>query len=87
MRLTEPPRARRQRFADELGSALAAPPGTLAAARLALSRLAACAAEPSPPLAVGLDVRDDTDPAAEAHGWAQALARQCREALDDLTFS
>ena len=71
-------------FRNELGSARAAPPGTLAAARLTVSRLATCAAELVTQLAVGLD--DDSGPAAEAHRWAQALARQCREALDDLTF-
>ena len=72
-------------FRNELESALAAPPSTLAAARLTLSRLATSAAE-IVTLAAGPDGREKTGPAAEAHGWAQALARQCREALDDLTF-
>ena len=79
-------RARLAAFRKELESACAAPPSTLAAARLTLERLATSAAELVTQIAGSLDVRDDTAPASEANGWAQALARQCRAALDDLTF-
>ncbi len=57
----------------ELESACAAPPRTLAAARACLERLAAGAAD-----AAAAD--------GEAHSSAQALVRQCREALDELAF-
>ncbi|GAB4507746.1 MAG: glucoamylase family protein [Sulfuricaulis sp.] len=53
-------------------------PTTLAAARLILDRLTACAVE----YAGSLDAGPETD----AGGWAQMLARQCQSALDDLTF-
>jgi cyclic beta-1,2-glucan synthetase len=53
-------------------------PTTLTAARLALERLAASVAE----AVAGLDA----DPKSEARYWAGALARQCKAALDDLTF-
>ncbi|MBN8455016.1 MAG: cyclic beta 1-2 glucan synthetase [Candidatus Accumulibacter sp.] len=75
-------------FADELASVSAAPPGTLAAAHTCLQRLTDRAAELA--AATGLDGVAD---AASANGagslaaaWAQALVRQCRAALDDLTF-
>jgi len=57
----------------ELESACAAPPRTPAAARACLERLAAVAA-------------GEAGAEGEAGGWAQALARQCREALDELAF-
>jgi cyclic beta-1,2-glucan synthetase len=28
----------------------------------------------------------DVDPASQASGWASAFARQCQDALDELTF-
>ena len=62
-----------EEFRRELESACAAPPRTLAAARACLERLAARAA--------GAAAAE-----GEAGGWAQALARQCREALDELAF-
>jgi len=73
-------------FRKDLEAASAAPPSTLAAARMCFVRLATSAAGLVPQSAGGLDVRDDTAPVSEANGWAQALARQCREALDELTF-
>jgi cyclic beta-1,2-glucan synthetase len=57
----------------ELEAACAVPPRTLASARDCLERLAAGAA-------------DAAAAEGEAGGWAQALARQCREALDELAF-
>ncbi len=57
----------------ELESACAAPPRTLAAARACLERLAAGAA-------------DAAAAESDVGGWAHALARQCREALDELAF-
>jgi len=58
---------------EELESARAAPPKTPAAARACLERLAGAAAG-----AAGAE--------GEAGSWAQALARQCRAALDELSF-
>ena len=51
---------------------------TLAAARRCLERLAASAAEVARSL--------DADPESQATWWAQAFARQCQGALDDLRF-
>ncbi|HVS26436.1 MAG TPA: glucoamylase family protein [Burkholderiales bacterium] len=57
-------------------------PATLAAARRWLAQLATSAAE----VAGSLDVGNATEPESEAKWWAQALARQCRGALDELAF-
>lgn len=73
-------------FRNDLASASAAPPGTLAAARSCLERLATRAAMLVTQIGGSLDGRDDTAPESEANAWAQALARQCRAALDELTF-
>ncbi len=78
-------------FRTELESASAAPPTTLAAARLSLERLAAGAADLVTQVESGVAGREDTAPeseakGSEAKGWAQALERQCREALAELTF-
>ncbi|NMG74014.1 GH36-type glycosyl hydrolase domain-containing protein [Aromatoleum diolicum] len=78
-------------FRNTLEAVSAAPPGTLAAARLTLMRLATGAAELAERFVVSADVRDGPVPerdakGAEAQVWAQALARQCREALDELCF-
>ena len=73
-------------FRNELECASAAPPSTLAAARSCLVRLTSSAAELVTQVAGSVDVRDDSAPESETIGWAQALARQCREALDELTF-
>ena len=64
-----------------LKSAIDSPPATLAAARLCLDRLAMSASE-----AVTGFHASDGDSESQATGWAQALAGQCRAALDDLTF-
>jgi len=53
-------------------------PATLAAMRLFLDRLAASVAEVS----AGIDA----DTKSPAPWWADALGRQCRDALDELTF-
>jgi cyclic beta-1,2-glucan glucanotransferase len=66
------------RLRKDLESACASPPTTLAAARSCLERLAVSAAE----LTDGLDVGRES----EANTWAQALVRQCRSVLDELTF-
>ena len=73
-------------FRTALESASTAPPGTLAAARVCLERLAAVAAELDTQVSGNRDVRDGSARANEASEWAQALARQCREALDELSF-
>ena len=70
---------------DELERACARPPGSLAATRLCLEGLASRAAELVTAVA-GSGAAGDTASESEANGWAQALARQCREALDELTF-
>jgi cyclic beta-1,2-glucan synthetase len=62
----------------DLSSASDSRPTTLAATRLYLARLATCAADTADSL--------DTEPESQARWWAQALARQCRAALDELTF-
>jgi len=53
-------------------------PTSLATARLYLGRLATSAAEVVGSL--------DADPARQASVWARAFARQCQDALDELTF-
>ena len=60
----------------ELGSD--SPPTTLAEARRCLGRLAASAANAADSL--------DADPESQAKWWACTLARQCQDALDELTF-
>jgi hypothetical protein len=63
----------------DLESASAAPPNTLAAARLCLDQLTASVAE----AASDLDSLD-LDPESRATWWAHALIAQCRAARDDL---
>ena len=62
-------------------SALNSPPTTLMAARQSLDQLATSAAE----VAARFDSVDPA-PDSEANWWARAFARQCRDALDDLSF-
>jgi cyclic beta-1,2-glucan synthetase len=62
----------------DLASPSASLPTTLAGARLYLDRLATAAAEVVNNL--------DADAESQATLWAHALARQCRDALDELTF-
>ncbi len=83
-------RARRRRplaaFRKELEAASAAPPATLTAARSQLARLASAAAEIASRIAASLADLPVTAPRAKRQGWAQALARQCQAALDELNF-
>jgi cellobiose phosphorylase len=62
-------------------SALDSRPATLAAMRICLEDLANQSANV-------VNVVDDlyADPKSDARWWASALARQCRDALDELTF-
>ncbi|MGC2048842.1 MAG: glucoamylase family protein, partial [Gallionella sp.] len=62
-------------------SVLNSPPTTLMAARQSLDQLATSAAE----VAARFDSVDPA-PDSEANWWARAFARQCRDALDDLSF-
>ena len=62
-------------FQQTLASATTAPPATLAAAQLCLDRLATAAEAGVRGLAANAG--------SEVSDWAQALARQCREALDE----
>ena len=60
----------------DLESACKSRPVTLTAMRLCLDRLAASAAD--------ISARIDADPESQAAWWANALARQCQAALDEL---
>ena len=62
----------------DLASACDSRPTTLAAARLCLDRLATSAEDVVRSL--------DPDSEGQVNWWAGALARQCRDALDELTF-
>ncbi len=65
-------------FQQALESASTAPPTTLAAARSCLDRLATSAESGVRGLAANAG--------SEVNRWAQALAQQCRDALDELLF-
>ncbi len=82
--------ARLAAFRTELESASVTFGHTLAAAQSSLSRLAAGAAILVAQAVNEPEVEADTAPQGDATageaGWAQALARQCREALDELTL-
>ncbi len=65
-------------FQKHLESAYESRPTTLTAARLCLDRLATTAEEVLASLKAA--------PESQATWWARALARQCRDALDDLMF-
>jgi cellobiose phosphorylase len=66
----------------DLETAYDSRPATLAAAQTWLARLATSAAE----VAASLDMAPATAPESDAQWWAQALTRQCRSALDELTL-
>ena len=66
----------------DLESAHDSRPATVAAAHRWLARLSACAAD----AAASIAAADATESVGEANWWAQALARQCRSALDELTW-
>ena len=65
---------------EDLASATRSQPTTLVASRRCLDRLATSAAA----LVTGLDALD-ADPESQSRWWARAFARQCRDALDELT--
>ncbi len=65
-------------FQSDLSLAIDSPPATLAAARLCLEGLTASAAEVVGAMHSG--------PESDSMQWAQALARQCRDGLDELTL-
>ena len=65
-------------FQQNLASATTAPPATLAAAQLCLDQLATTAEAGVCGLAANVE--------SEVSDWAQALARQCRETLDEWLF-
>ena len=65
-------------FQQHLKSAYESRPTTLTTARLCLDRLATTAEE--------MLVSVKAAPESQATWWARALARQCRDALDDLMF-
>ena len=66
------------RLQKDLESACESPPASPAEARRSLDRLAGSAAEFASSLTA--------DPESEAKWWACAFARQCQDALDELTF-
>ncbi len=66
------------RLENELTSASDSPPDTLATMRLCLEGLAMSAAN----AIKGLDAK----PKSDAIWWARAFARQCQDALDEVTF-
>jgi cellobiose phosphorylase len=70
--------AQLSRLQKDLASARDSRPTTLTAARLCLDRLVTFAAEVVGSL--------DGDSKSQATWWARAFARQCRAALDELTF-
>ena len=80
------------KFQNELESASAAPPSSAVAAQVYLERLTTSAAGLVTQIAGSLDVMNDTASESEVSGsrrdagWEQALARQCREMLGELTF-
>jgi cyclic beta-1,2-glucan glucanotransferase len=69
----------------DLESAYDSRPATLAAAQTWLVRLAASATEVAASLA-NQDRAPATAPESDAQWWAQALTRQCRSAIDELTL-
>ncbi|WP_035052599.1 GH36-type glycosyl hydrolase domain-containing protein [Andreprevotia chitinilytica] len=78
-------------FRRELETVATTSPTTLAATQSSLERLTASATELASRIADAAVVHNDTVPESEtkrqeAGLWAEALARQCREALDELTF-
>ncbi len=79
-----PPAARvlLDQLQKDLESACDSRPATLAAVRTWLARLATSAAE----VAASLDRAPAAVPESDAQSWAQALTRQCRSALDELTL-
>lgn len=86
-------------FRNTLDHASAAPAGTVAAAHSTLERLAGAAdrlviqvegsidaGDAGDDMAPGIEEQNGKVKRSEAQEWAQALSRQCREALDELAF-
>ena len=76
-----------EQLQKDLESAYDSRPATLAATQTWLARLATSAAAVGASLASppSLELAPATAPESEAQSWAQALTRQCRSALDELT--
>jgi cellobiose phosphorylase len=74
-------RTRLVQLRKDIISAYTSPPTTLAAARLRLERLTTSAAE-----AASFFDSLRPDPESHAAWWAHVFVRQCRSALDELTF-
>ncbi len=66
---------------DTLAQTLSSPPTTLTAVRWCLDKIAISAAL----LATEIEALE-TNPASEVQWWAQAFARQCRDATNELTL-
>ena len=75
-------RAALDRLRKELVSADELPPDNLTTAHASLARLAASAAE----VVAGLNTGDFILSDGDSEWWAQALSRQCRNALDELAM-
>ena len=77
-------------FGQQLEAVAAAPPATLAALQSCLERLASSAGELADQFVPSREGVGDTSPASEEAElpaeWAEALARQCRTALDELAL-
>ncbi len=72
-------------FQSALAAALMSPPDSLAVVHLQLEGLASQADVLLSLMPPALDVAAEDNPETEAHAWAQALARQCRAAQDELS--
>jgi cyclic beta-1,2-glucan synthetase len=77
-------------FGKQLESVAASPPETLAALQSCLERLASTAVELAGEFVPGLDgvgdISSESEEAKLPAEWAEALARQCRTALDELAL-
>ncbi|MDP1609439.1 MAG: glucoamylase family protein [Sulfuritalea sp.] len=73
-------------FQKKLEAAATAPPRTLGAARAVLVDLSTAAAELQLQIAGSLDDSDNPAMESDADEWAATLARNCREALDELSL-
>ena len=75
-------RALLDKVQKDIESACDSRPATLAATHSCLARFSMSAEH----VAVSLDSVSTAEPASNAHWWAQALAQQCHNALDELTL-
>ncbi len=76
----------RAQVGDQLEAACAVRPGTLSAVQAHLVRLQTNASDLVTQLATNPNAGDEAAPGTGARWWAQALARQVRESLDELMF-